>query len=268
MEIVVGRDQREHDQKLKAVLDTLTKSGLTLNLEKCVFSQTKLSYLGQIIDNHEIHKDPAKVKAIAEMTEPTDNVDHRRFLGMINQLMKFCPNLAEMTHPLRELLKKTNAWLWGQTQQQAFKDLKPELASERVLAIYGTENETVVSADASSFRLAAVLLQRQSSREMRPVAFASRSMTETECRYAQIDKEALATTWALEHWSDLLIGMKLKVETDHKPLVPLLSTKLLHELTIRIQRFRMRLSISSASTTFQGNTCTLLMHCHVPHETH
>ena len=150
-------------------------------------------------------------------------------------------NLAETTHPLRELLKKKNAWLRGQTQQQAFKDLKSELASERVLAMYDTEKETVISADASSFGLGAVLLHRESSREMRPVAFASRSMTETECRYALIEKEALATTWALEHWSDLLIGMKFKVETDHKPLVPLLSTKLLHELPVRIQRFRMRL---------------------------
>lgn len=107
--LVVRRDQCEHDHRLKAVLGRLTKSGLTLNLEKCVFSQIKLSYLGQITDNHGIHKDPAKVKAIDEMAEPTNIVDLRRFLGMINQLMKFCPNLAEMTHPLRDLLKKKNA---------------------------------------------------------------------------------------------------------------------------------------------------------------
>ena len=62
-----------------------------------------------------------------------------------------------------------------------------------------------------------------------------------ECRYAQIEKEALATTWALEHWADLLAGMTFRVETDHKPLVPLLSTKLIDELLLCIQRFRMRL---------------------------
>ena len=66
-------------------------------------------------------------------------------------------------------------------------------------------------------------------------------MTDTERRYAQIEKEALATAWALEHWADLLIGMQFRVETDYLPLVPLLSTKLLNELPIRIQRFRMRL---------------------------
>ena len=98
-----------------------------------------------------------------------------------------------------------------------------------------------MSADASSFGLGSVLLQRQLRGELRPVAYASRSMTDTERRYAQIEKEALATTWALEHWADLLIGMHFRVETDHLPLVPLLSTKLLDELPIRIQRFRMRL---------------------------
>ena len=66
-------------------------------------------------------------------------------------------------------------------------------------------------------------------------------MTKAECRYAQIEKEALATTWPLEHWRDLLIGLKFHVEIDHKPLVPLFSTKLIDELPVRIQRFRMRL---------------------------
>ena len=67
------------------------------------------------------------------------------------------------------------------------------------------------------------------------------SQTETESRYAQIEKEALAVTWPLEHWADFLIGMKFKVQTDHKPLIPLFSTKLINELAVRIQRLRMRL---------------------------
>ncbi|XP_022784584.1 uncharacterized protein K02A2.6-like [Stylophora pistillata] len=66
-------------------------------------------------------------------------------------------------------------------------------------------------------------------------------MTVTECRYAQTEKEALAITWALEHWADFLVGMKFKVQTDHKPLIQLFSTKLIDELAVRIQRFRMRL---------------------------
>ena len=182
---------------------------------------------------------PCATRLIVDMAEPTDVSELRQFLGMVNQLMKFCPDLAEKTHALRELLRKQNAWIWGQSQKRAFNVLKDELSSNRVLALYDPKRETIVSADASSFGLGSVLLQRQLIGEMQPVAYASRSMTDTERRYAQIEKEALDTTWALEHWADLLIGMHFRVETDHLPLVPLISTKLLDELPIRIQRFRM-----------------------------
>ena len=214
---------------------------INVKRRQCAFSQSELIYLGQIIDGDGIRIDPGKVKAIVDMAEPTDASELRRFLGMVNQLMKFCPDLAEKTHALRELLRKQNAWLWGQPQKRAFIVLKDELSSNRVLALYDPKRETIVSADATSFGLGSVLLQRQLTGELRPVAYASRSMTDTERRYAQIEKEALATTWALEHWADLLVGIHFRVETDHLPLVPLLSTKLLDELPIRIQRFRMRL---------------------------
>ena len=239
--LVIGRDQAEHDQRLKQVLDRLVERKLTLNLEKCLFSQTRLQYLGQIIDSGGIRKDPSKVKAITDMAEPQNIADLRRFLGLVNHLMKFCPDLAEKTKPLRDLLKKESAWVWGPAQQVAFQRLKADMASAQVLALYDPEKETMVSSDASSFGLGAVLMQKQPSGEMRPVAYASRSMTETERRYAQIEKEALAITWALEHWAEFLIGMRFKVETDHKPLIPLFSTKLIDELPVRIQRFRMRL---------------------------
>ena len=98
-----------------------------------------------------------------------------------------------------------------------------------------------MSADASSFGLGAVLLQQQDDGERRPVAYASRSMTPTEQRYAQIEKEALAITWACDRFADYLIGLKFHVETDHKPLVPLLGARRLDKLPICVQRFRMQM---------------------------
>ena len=158
-----------------------------------------MQYLGQTTDSEGIRKHPSKVKAIADMAEPQDIASLRHFLGLVNHLMKFCPNLAEKMKPLRDLLKKESAWVWGPAQQQAFQQLKADLASEQVLALYDSEKETMVSSDASSFGLGAVLLQKQPSGNMRPMAYASRSMTETEHHYAQIDKEAMAITWALKH---------------------------------------------------------------------
>ena len=110
-----------------------------------------------------------------------------------------------------------------------------------VLAHYCSEKGTIISADASSYGLGAVLLQVQEDDTKKPIAYASRSMTSTEQRYAQIEKEALATTWACEKFSDFVLGKEFLIETDHKPLVPLLGSKCLQDMPPRIQRFRMRL---------------------------
>ena len=192
----------------------------------------RVQYLGQVIDSDGIRKDPVKVKAITELPEPKDVPDIRRFLGMVNQQNKFLPNLAELTKPIRDLLKKDTEWIWDSPQKEAFDQLKNELASNKALALYDTEKETIVSADASSYGLGAFIRQRQEDGTLKEVAYASRSMTKTECRYAQIEKEALATMWALEHLSDLLIGLKFHVETDHKPHVNLNSLRKTMDLSI------------------------------------
>lgn len=239
--LVYGKTQEEHDERLMAVLQKLRKENITLNKEKCVFSSPRVKFLGQVLSKAGITADPDKITAILELPEPTNVHEVRQFLGMVNHLMKFTPNLADLTKPLRDLLSKDSHWGWDEQQKTAFVQIKRALTKSPVLALYDPNLETTVSADASSYGLGAVLLQKQLDGTIRPVAYISRSMSPTEQRYAQIEKEALALTWACERFADYLIGIKFHIETDHKPLVPLLSTKLLDELPIRVQRFRMRL---------------------------
>lgn len=160
---------------------------------------------------------------------------------MINQLSEFSPHLADKTQPLRVLLSSKSHWAWGIDQDHAFNRLKESLTSTEVLALYDPNLDTIVSADASAYGLGAVLRQKQSNGDLRPVAYISRALNSTELKYAQIEKEALAATWACERFQDYLLGKSFKLETDHKPLVPLLSSKSLDEMPIRIQRFRLRL---------------------------
>ena len=110
-----------------------------------------------------------------------------------------------------------------------------------VLALYKANRETSLSADASSYGLGAVLLQKQPDGELRTVAYDSRAMPGLEQLHAQIEKEALATTWACERYGNFLIGKTFHIYTDRKPLVSLLGQKTLDELPPIIQRFRMRL---------------------------
>lgn len=240
--LVYGNNKDEHDRRLNAVFQRIADAGITLNHTKCVFGKSKVTFLGQVIGEDGIQPDPGKVQAVKEMLPPASITELRRFLGMVNQLGKFLPNLAEETKPLRDLLSKENHWIWEESQEVAFQRIKGLLTTTSVLAHYDAQRSTLVSADASSYGLGAVLMQEKDKGEWQPVAYASRSMTSTEQRYAQVEKEALATTWACERFNDFLLGKEFHIETDHKPLVPLLGgDKNLSDLPLRIQRFRMRL---------------------------
>ncbi|KXJ14667.1 Retrovirus-related Pol polyprotein from transposon 17.6 [Exaiptasia diaphana] len=154
---------------------------------------------------------------------------------MANQVGKYIPNLADLTKPLRELLVKENARVWNEAQATAFEVIKEKLSSTPTL-------ETKVSADISSYGLGSLLKQKHADDVWKPVVYISRALnTDTETRYAQFEKEALATTWACERFEDFLVGKRFHVETDHKPFVPLFVSKNLSELPSRIQRLRMRL---------------------------
>ena len=113
--LVYRRDKSERDSRLKAVLELLSKANLTLNSDKFEYAKTQLEYLGQIVDSSagELRKDPTKVKATVEMDTPSNVAEFRCFLGMVNQLMMFVPNLAEKRKPLRDLQCKDKDWIWG-----------------------------------------------------------------------------------------------------------------------------------------------------------
>ena len=180
--LVHGKSQEEHDATLKMVLTRLQTAGLTLNTEKCQFSKTSLKFLGHIIDRSGVRPDPDKISAIQRIKPPTCVSDLRRLLGLVNQLSKFVPNLAEITKPLRELLVKNKQWVWDKMQQHAFNCIKERLTCSPALALFNPNLETIVAADASSYGLGAVLQQKQMDRVWKPVAFISRSMSHTEQR--------------------------------------------------------------------------------------
>ena len=222
--LVHGKSQEEHDRRLMDVLQRLQYAGLTLNEKKCEFSKSRVKFVGQIVDHKGVRPDPNKIAAIKNMRTPNCVGDICRLLGMTNQLSKFSIHLADETKPLRDLLSNKNQRCWEQPQEKAFEEVKEEISRSPTLALFDPTCETVVAADASSYGLGAVLLQKQDDGERRPIAYVS-----------------LAITWACDRFADILIGLKFHIETDHKPLAPLLSTKRLDELPLRVQRFRMRL---------------------------
>ena len=179
--------------------------GLTLNLEKCQFSMSQLTFMGHVLSSRGAVVAADKVKAVVEAREPESVSEVRSFLGLANYSGRFIPVLATLLEPLRRLTKKD------------VQKLKNELARAEILGYYDKDAETRAITDASPVGLGAVLAQKQQG-EFRVIMYASRSLTEVERRYSQTEREALAIVWASERFHIYLYGIKFHLVTDHKPL--------------------------------------------------
>ena len=231
--LIYGRDTAEHQQRLEKVLHRLKAAKVTLNTEKC----TNINQIpGADSEPRWYPTRSCKISCNHRVPPPKNVTEVRRFMGMVNQLGKFYPQLANVAKPIHELLGSKNDWIWEESQQKSFETIKQNLSSAPILALYDPQKETIISADASSYGLGTVITQKQPTGEHRPIAYISRVLTPTEQKYCQIEKEALAVTWACEQLSHYIIAMQFHIFTDQKPLVPLLD-----ELPLRVQRFRMRL---------------------------
>lgn len=239
--LVYGSSKEEHNQRPREVLARLQQVGITLNDSKCVFEATRVKFLGHIINQTGVHPDDDKLAAVRAMKTPANVSELKSFMGVINYLGKFIPHLAQKAHPLTTLLSSKNAWVWDCELQMAFDALKVTLTSTPILALFDPKKITVISADASSYGIGAVLRQKQSDDTYLPVAYASRTLSNTERRYAQIEKEGLALVWSCEKFRDLITGLEVIIETDHKPLVPIFSTKSLEDIPLRLQRMKLRM---------------------------
>lgn len=235
-----GSTLEQHNERLIKVLQNIRKHGLKLNRAKCQFGVEEITFLGDKLSRAGIEPDTRKIKAIREMPRPEDKKGVLRVLGMINFSGKFIPTLSTKTEHLRQLLHHKCDFKWTDSHEEEWKTLKTILTTEPVLTFFDPSKRIKISTDSSRNGIGAVLLQADGE-DWRPVAYASRAMTATECRYAQIEKECLGLVYGFEKFHSYVYGLpKFVAETDHKPLISIIK-KNLSEMSPRIQRLMMKL---------------------------
>lgn len=157
------------------------------------------------------------------------------------QLFKnFRAHSITLLAPLYDFLKTDREFLWENEQKTAFDRLKKLLESPDVFAVYDVRRPTTISCDASH-EIGAVLLQKDKDGDQKPVAYVSRTLNSSKKNFAQIEKEALAIAWACNRLQNFLIGKDFIIQTDHKPLVSILTKKFLNDLTPRLLSLHMKL---------------------------
>ena len=243
--LIYGQNQEDHNSNLIGLLKRCSERKIKLNKEKSVFNTDQLSFIGHTFTSEGLKPDERKVEAIIKTKEP-ENVDAvLRLQGMVNYLARFLPKLSDVMEPIRRLTHQDVEWRWSEEQGKAFREIKHLVTSAPILRYYDQEKELTIQCDASSKGLGAVLLQ-----EGRPIAYAGRSLTSSEQRYAQIEKESLAMLFASKKFHQYTFGRSTLVETDHKPL-EMIVTKPLYKTPKSLQSILLRLAQYDIKVTYK-----------------
>lgn len=133
--------ERDHDEKLRLLMNRCREKKIKLNKQKLKFTQKEMSSMGHLVTANGLKPDPDKVKAVQEMPSPTDVSRVQHFLGFLNYLSKFLPHLSELCEPLRQLTKKDVEWCWLEQHEQAVRRIRELITSEPVLQYFDEKKE-------------------------------------------------------------------------------------------------------------------------------
>lgn len=227
----------EHINRLEACFERLETHGLKLKPSKCEFFSNHVSYLGYVVSSQGIHTDPEKIAPLTTWPVPVGIKTLRTFLGFTGYYRRFVKDYAKIVKPLNDLLighptnrtakkskKSKTPWIWGLAHQIAFDTIISMLTNPPVLGYADFTKPFVLSVDASTEGLGAVLYQEQDGLE-RVISYASRGLRASERNYPAHKLEFLCMKWAIsEKFHDYLYGNTFIVRTDNNPLTYVSST--------------------------------------------
>ena len=242
--LITGKTEADHLAALEEVLKRLENAGLRLKRDKCVFLAPSVIYLGHRIDAQGIRPVAEKVKAIQDAPHPRNVTELKSYLGLLTYYSRFLPNLSNTLAPLYKLLKRTVQWNWNEEQETAFTQSKKLLLSSQLLVHFDSTLEIRLACDASAYGIGAVLSHKMPDGSEKPVGFVSRTLSDAEKKYSQIEKEALACVFGVKRFHTYLFGHHFVLQTDHKPLMTLFneSKEIPTQASGRIRRWALTLS--------------------------
>ncbi|GJT96758.1 putative reverse transcriptase domain-containing protein [Tanacetum coccineum] len=182
--LIYSKDEREHEEHLKAILELLKKERLYAKFSKCEFWIPKVQFLGHVIDSRGIHVDPAKIESIKDWASPKTPTEIRQFLGLAGYYRRFIEGFSKIAKSMTKLTQKGIKFDWGEKEENAFQLIKQKLCSAPILALPEGSEDFVVYCDASHKGLGAVLMQRE-----KVIAYASRQLKVHEKNYTTHDLE-------------------------------------------------------------------------------
>nr|GEU69398.1 putative reverse transcriptase domain-containing protein [Tanacetum cinerariifolium] len=159
--LIYLKNEKEHKEHLKEILELLKKEKLYAKFLKCEFWIPKLHFLGHVIDSQDIHVDPAKIESIKDWASPKTPTEICQILGLAGYYWSFIEGFSKISKSMTKLTQKGIKFNWGEKEENAFQLIKHKLYTTPILALPEGSEDSVVYCDASHKGLGAVLMQRE-----------------------------------------------------------------------------------------------------------
>jgi len=216
--IIYSKTWEDHLQHIGEVFRRLEEAGLKMGRSKCFFALKELEFLGHRISREGIKPDPKKIEKIKNWPIPTNKTGARGFLGMVGYYRRFVKDFSKIGKPIFNVIGN-DQFQWGEKQQEAMDILKNAIIEDAVLKYPDYSKPFILYTDASKIGLGAVLSQKDNEGIERPVAFASKTLVDSQTRYSASELEFMAMWWAItKQYNQYLKGSEFEVITDHKAL--------------------------------------------------
>ena len=269
--LIFSETLEDHLNQLQMIFARAQAHNLKLSMNKCHFFQQQVPFLGHILEHNTVSPDPTYIHKVLNVQTPKTFKQLERFLGLVQWLAKFIPNLSTYAQPLHHLKKgisyqksvntqtgntrkRVNTqWVWTQKEQTAFENLKQLVQNTSYLRIPTHDKPFTLYCDASQYAIGAVLLQEDEAGNLQPCEFISRQLTDTQQQWSAVQLELYAIVHAVTTWRHYLLLRHFDLFTDHRNLTSLFELK---QQTTNINRRVQRWAIVLSEYTF---TCK-----HVP----
>lgn len=190
---------RDHNANLEMLLVRLQQNHVKLNKSKLKLCETSVKFYGHVLSTEGLQPDYTKISSIEHYPVPANRAELHRFIGMVTYLSRFIPNLSATFSKLRRLISDKEPWQWTHVEDDEFSKVKSLVADIATLRYYNVREPLTIECDASCFGLGVAIFQKDGV-----VGYASRTLTNTEKNYAQIEKELLAILFACVRFDQLL----------------------------------------------------------------
>lgn len=235
--VIFSSSLEEHVERITEIFQRFREANLKLNPQKCHFFKKEILYLGHKCSMDGVKPDLRLVKAVQDFSIPKNLKSLQSFLGLANYYRQFIQDFARKAGPLYTLLKGTTSASnrkeidWTETCSNAFETLKQALVTSPILAYPDFDKDFNVTCDASMEGLGAVLEQ-----DKKVIAYASRTLLDTEKRWSATELELNAVVFGLRTFKPYVLGRHVKVHSDHMPLKGVLKMKDTASRIIRLQQ--------------------------------